>query len=62
MIIAYHIIIIILWPSIQSIKFGTSEIEVIKLTQTESRENLYMSWFPEDATFQKSRLSGGARG
>lgn len=42
------LIILILWPSIKTIKVGASSIEVEKLSYVEGREQIYFSWIPYD--------------
>ena len=42
------LIILIIWPSIKTIKVGASSIEVEKLSYVEGKEQIYFSWIPYD--------------
>lgn len=42
------IIVVILWPSIRTIKVGSGSFEIEKLTQIEEKQQIYMSWIPEE--------------
>jgi hypothetical protein len=50
------IIVIISWPSIKMIRLGTSNIEIEKLTAT-AKEEIYLSWIPEDIVFSRGRIT-----
>jgi hypothetical protein len=49
------IVIVILWPSIRMIKVGTSNIEIEKITLTEGKEEIYLSWILDLKLFQTGR-------
>jgi hypothetical protein len=42
------IIVIILWPSIRSIKLGPSTVEIEKVSYVEDKEQIYLSWIKAD--------------
>ena len=50
------IIIIILWPSIRSIKLGTSTLEIEKLSYVEEKEQIYLSWIKVDQVLHRSAV------
>ena len=39
------------------IRFGTSNIEIEKISHIESKEQIYLSWIPEDQAFSRGRIS-----
>jgi len=50
------IVVVILWPSIKTIKVGTSSLEVEKLTDVEVKEQIFLSWIPEQQVFGRGRI------
>jgi tetratricopeptide (TPR) repeat protein len=54
--IVIGLIVIILWPSIRSLKVGASSLEIEKLTQIEDKEDLYLSWIKIDEILHRSLI------